>query len=119
MGTPNDCSPSTNLTGMLDAFKAGEQVETHTLDGAAQSWTLGRGGDQHVDILLKHESISRRHAMINRRDGCVFLTDLGSAHGTRVDKRKIAKHTPVKLVSGSRIAFGASSRTYIFREEQK
>jgi hypothetical protein len=48
---------------------------------------VGRGLDN--DLVLDHESVSRRHAEIRRERGRLVIRDLGSTNGTRVDGRPI------------------------------
>ena len=58
--------------------------------------------------------MSRRHAVLQHKDtGELFIYDLGSTHGTFVNKRIIPKHSYVKLVNGDMIRFGQSTRWYI------
>eukprot|EP00927_Polykrikos_kofoidii_P059405 TRINITY_DN54563_c0_g1_i1.p1 TRINITY_DN54563_c0_g1~~TRINITY_DN54563_c0_g1_i1.p1 ORF type:complete len:707 (+),score=133.41 TRINITY_DN54563_c0_g1_i1:171-2291(+) len=99
----------------FDVFKCGACVGRHVLSGAKQAWTLGRAPEL-VDLVLNHESISRKHAVITRRGMFMFLCDLGSAHGTVVDGHSLGKHVPVRLGRGANIRFGASTRVYMYRE---
>jgi len=49
--------------------------------------TIGR--DPANDIVLEDTTVSRRHAQIERQDGDVVLTDLGSSNGTFVNGRRV------------------------------
>lgn len=51
--------------------------------------TLGRAPDNHISVL--HESVSRRHAQIDVREGRVFLTDLKSTRGTFVNGLRVSQ----------------------------
>jgi len=42
------------------------------------------------DMVLVGSRVSRRHAEIVYHDGCYFIQDLGSAHGTYINGRKIS-----------------------------
>ena len=62
------------------------------------------GRTRPADVVIGDESISRQHARVVLRDGRVFLEDLGSTNGTRIDGRRI---TEVEAVApGDRVAVG-------------
>ncbi|KAF7100700.1 hypothetical protein CFC21_102182 [Triticum aestivum] len=68
------------------------------------------------DFVLEHPTISRFHAVLQfRNDGQVFLYDLGSTHGSSINKTQVKKkmYTPIHV--GDVIRFGQSSRLYIFQ----
>jgi len=57
------------------------------------------------DVVLNDSNVSRRHAELRRSGDGVFLTDLGSTNGTRVNG------TPVReqiLVSGDEVSVGST-----------
>jgi two-component system, cell cycle response regulator len=69
-----------------------------TLDGDAL--IIGRGSDS--DIVVDLDSVSRRHAKIERRGAVVMISDLGSTNGTyvnelQVDSRALADGDQVKI----------------------
>jgi len=71
------------------------------------------GRSPACDVPLEHPSISRQHAALGVDErGGVTLTDLGSAHGTKVEdtwlKPQGSKHVGV----GGVMRFGASTRAY-------
>eukprot|EP00933_Yihiella_yeosuensis_P002800 TRINITY_DN10487_c0_g2_i2.p1 TRINITY_DN10487_c0_g2~~TRINITY_DN10487_c0_g2_i2.p1 ORF type:complete len:347 (+),score=108.96 TRINITY_DN10487_c0_g2_i2:42-1082(+) len=99
----------------LDIIKDDAWVERHSLTGEKQRWVLGRAKDQ-VDFQLNHTSISRQHAAISRGGAGMFIMDLNSAHGVTVGGKKIPKMARVQLKPGTRIQFGASTRTYVYQE---
>lgn len=96
----------------LDVLKSGLWVERHPLVGK-QQFVLGRAAGQ-VDVPMQHESISRQHATIIRKDQDLFVADTGSAHGTMLDGQKLLTNTLAKLEHGAQLSFGASSRLYVF-----
>ncbi len=49
--------------------------------------TIGRGGDNVV--VLTHDSVSRRHARIERRADAYYVVDLNSTNGTYVDNEPV------------------------------
>ncbi|KAG2307503.1 hypothetical protein Bca4012_083476 [Brassica carinata] len=74
------------------------------------------GRDVLCDFSLEHPSISRFHAVIQyKRSGVAFLFDLGSTHGTLINKNKVDKRVYVDLHVGDVIRFGGSTRLYIFQ----
>lgn len=68
-----------------------------------QSWAIGRGDG--CAVMLDSRSVSRLHALIQRRDGGDFcLVDLGSRNGSFVNNRRVA--VPVVLNDKDTIVFG-------------
>lgn len=67
------------------------------------------------DILLDHQSISRQHAVIQFRANpeVAFLYDLGSSHGTFVNKKQIKPKSYHPLKNGDMLRFGVSTRFYV------
>ncbi len=54
-----------------------------------QELIIGRG--TACDIVIGHESVSRRHARLIRRDGAWILHDLGSTNGSFVNGSRIGR----------------------------
>jgi pSer/pThr/pTyr-binding forkhead associated (FHA) protein len=50
-----------------------------------------------------------------KRSGAAYIFDLGSTHGTTVNKNKVDKKVFVDLNVGDVIRFGGSTRLYIFQ----
>ncbi len=71
-----------------------------------QGTTIGRSRDN--DVHLADERASRRHARIEREQGAFVIVDLGSANGTFVNGRRIARQV---LRDGDEIQIG-DSRLY-------
>ncbi|XP_019195353.1 PREDICTED: kanadaptin [Ipomoea nil] len=73
----------------------------------------------HVDLcdfVLEHPTISRFHAVLQfKSNGDAYIYDLGSTHGTFINKNQVNKRTFVELHVGDVIRFGQSSRLYIFQ----
>lgn len=78
------------------------------------------------DVSLEHPSISRYHAVIQYRSQagegeCVgeengfYVHDLGSTHGTVVNKNKIPPKTYIRLRVGHVLKFGGSTRLFILQ----
>lgn len=88
-----------------------EGVVMETLDISAKShYQLGRD-PAGADICLPHPSVSRRHAVLQHRDsGGVWLMDLGSTHGTTLNKKPCPPHAYVRLHVGASVRLGTGSR---------
>ncbi|CAJ1835838.1 unnamed protein product [Sphenostylis stenocarpa] len=68
------------------------------------------------DFVLEHPTISRFHAVIQfKRSGDAYIYDIGSTHGTFLNKIQVEKNTYVDLNVGDVIRFGRSSRLFIFQ----
>lgn len=78
------------------------------------------------NVSLEHPSISRYHAVIQYRgqagqEGCVgeekgfYIHDLGSTHGTVVNKNKIPPKTFIRLHVGHVLKFGGSTRLFVLQ----
>ncbi|XP_077094439.1 kanadaptin isoform X2 [Siphateles boraxobius] len=78
------------------------------------------------DVSLEHPSISRYHAVVQYRgtagqDGGLgegtgfYAYDLGSTHGTFVNKNKIPPKTYIRLRVGHVLKFGGSTRLFILQ----
>jgi pSer/pThr/pTyr-binding forkhead associated (FHA) protein len=59
--------------------EAGELLEAHLV--------LGRSST--CQLVLTHDTVSRRHAELRIQDGCWLLRDLGSSNGTWVNGRRV------------------------------
>ncbi|KAL5095729.1 hypothetical protein RYX36_000056 [Vicia faba] len=68
------------------------------------------------DFVLEHPTISRFHAVMQfKRRGDAYLYDLGSTHGTFLNKNQVEKNTYIDLRVGDVIRFGRSTRMFIFQ----
>eukprot|EP00347_Sterkiella_histriomuscorum_P006871 403351118 len=73
-------------------------------------YSIGRQKDT-VDILMENPTISRKHAIIQHKDtGDIFIYDLGSTHGTFVNKRQIPANQYIKLSLNDQVRIGQSTR---------
>lgn len=58
-----------------------------------------------ADVLLQSVSVSRIHAVIQRRENDYYLTDLNSRNGTRVNGKWLEADEPVRLADRDQILF--------------
>lgn len=76
---------------------------------AGQSWAVGRGDG--CTVLLDSASVSRLHALIQRRNaGDYFLVDLGSRNGSFVNGRRVS--VPQRLQDADRLLFAQQELTF-------
>jgi hypothetical protein len=80
------------------------------LEIGANRVTLGRSAE--ADLVIPHDNVSRRHALIWRSDGQVWIRDLGSSNGTTVDGSSIGDR-PVALTSGSVVSLAGHRYRFI------
>jgi pSer/pThr/pTyr-binding forkhead associated (FHA) protein len=73
---------------------------------AEQPTVIGRSSS--CDVVLRNDSVSRRHAMIVRHGQRYFLTDLGSTNATYVNGRQVAH---CEVLPGDRLQLGDISLT--------
>ena len=93
-------------------MKEGAIIDTIDLS-TKPYFVIGRQADI-VDINMENPTISRRHAVLQNKDtGDLFIYDLGSTHGTFVNKKLIPKNSYVKLSQGDMLKFGQSTRWFI------
>uniref|UniRef100_A0A8C0W0E8 FHA domain-containing protein n=1 Tax=Castor canadensis TaxID=51338 RepID=A0A8C0W0E8_CASCN len=107
----------------LETLKGGTIVGTRNLEGTS-CCLFGRLSS--CDVCLEHPSVSRHHAVLQHRtpdpDGeCdghgqgFYLYDLGSTHGTFLNKTRIPPHTYCKVHVGHVFRFGGSTRLFILQ----
>ena len=104
---PAWCGMPEGMSLELTCYKDKVKVETVAVKTAC--FTFGKV-QSLVDYLLEHPSISRRHAalMINKDNGKVYLTDLKSSHGVKINGKRITPERPTSVGNGE-IRFGAST----------
>lgn len=74
---------------------------------------LGRAtdkGDSDIDFDLTphgayHFGVSRRHATISLIDGFLYIEDLGSTNGTRINGFQLTPHQQYRLRDGDEVEF--------------
>lgn len=76
-------------------------------------YIVGRQEDI-CDIFLENPTISRKHAVIQHKDtGDIFIYDMGSTHGTFLNKKLIPHKEYIKMKVGDMLRFGQSTRWFI------
>ena len=116
----------------LECLKGGAIVERLELSRRSH-YILGRHGEKAHHVLM-HPTVSRLHAVLQfaaSADGDasaptsgptpsppepaapLYLYDLGAAHGTYLNKRRVEARTYIGLRVGDMLRFGQSTRLYI------
>ncbi|XP_006984887.1 kanadaptin isoform X1 [Peromyscus maniculatus bairdii] len=107
----------------LETLKGGTILGTRTLQGMS-CFLFGRLAS--CDVCLEHPSVSRYHAVLQHRgsdpDGEAdspgrgfYLYDLGSTHGTFLNKTRIPPRTYCRVHVGHVFRFGGSTRLFILQ----
>lgn len=116
-------NPPDSLPYALEILKNGSIVDTVPLNQRSY-FVVGRL--PVCDVSLEHPSISRYHAVIQYRsqpgesesvgeEEGFYIHDLGSTHGTVVNKNKIPPKTYIRLRVGHVLKFGGSTRLFILQ----
>lgn len=56
------------------------------------------------DLVIDHTSISKMHCLLVKTDGLVYMRDLGSTNGTRVNGQRVIRGA---LLPGDRLSFSS------------
>lgn len=134
--------PSENTNYSFEVLKSGQIIdEVKDLQKKAY-WTFGRLPEN--DIEMAHPTISRFHAILQYRPKCTktenekaedddneddsensdvdkgppegwYLYDLGSTHGTFLNKQRIPLKVYIRIRVGHMLRLGASTRSYILQ----
>ncbi len=82
-----------------------------------ESCTIGRS--PQCDVVIQHEAMSRKHCLLEVKNGNLFVTDLASSNGVSIEGEKIPPNTPVPYQTFLSLAFGAVQSINIELEETK
>ncbi len=85
--------------------RAGEQFPI-----GSDRMAIGRA--PNADVFLDDITVSREHAVLDRRDDGLHLSDAGSLNGTYVNRQRIES---VRLADGDEVQIGKYRLTYIER----
>ncbi|MCC7382994.1 MAG: sigma 54-interacting transcriptional regulator [Deltaproteobacteria bacterium] len=107
--------PTTTPRGVAD----GADVPSYLLVFEADSssvFVLPAGGEliigraEQADLKLRDPGASRQHARLRINEGAVWIADLGSQNGMRVNGQRLVGERP--LLSGDVISIGSTSLVY-------
>jgi pSer/pThr/pTyr-binding forkhead associated (FHA) protein len=88
----------------MNGPREGERIEI----SEAQELVIGR--DDGVDIVIKTDLASRKHAKVRRDWSGTHVEDLGSRNGIRVNKKKVARK---QLKDGDEVDVGGIKLLYV------
>lgn len=69
-------------------------------------------GRENADILLSHNTVSRKHAKITVLEGQISVEDLGSTNGTFVDGKRLSEGESVEIKDANELMFGSMTLKY-------
>ena len=93
--------------GDIDPWARLHGGEGRTFDVNVNRAVVGRGAA--VDVHIPNDDVSRRHALLWREAGAIWLADLGSANGTFLNGDRLTDVTD--LIDGDRVTFGGAEST--------
>ncbi len=67
------------------------------------------GRSSQCDVVVNHESMSRKHCLIEIDDGKIYITDLGSTNGVSIDGSKIAANEKTFYLNSLPLMIGAAN----------
>jgi len=123
---PEARKPPVHEAWLVYIFKGASPDPLHTIQLHSRScWLLGRE-IVVADIPIEHPSCSKQHAVLQFRHVVkkdewgekkgkvgLYILDLESANGTKLNGAKIEAARFVELLSGDVVRFGESEREYV------
>lgn len=91
------------LTFIAGAPAGSKSSGLFPLGPEGESWVAGRSNE--ADLVLADDTVSRKHARIYRARGTLWVRDLGSRNGTKVNGEAVHQR---RLRPGDRITIGAN-----------
>jgi len=80
----------------------GEELE---FEISKPSFIIGRSSQ--ADIIIPHEGMSRKHCLIENKNGQLYITDLESANGVFIDEKRIPSNRATSVPEYLNLSFGA------------
>jgi len=76
------------------------------------------GRSSQCDVVVNHESMSRKHCLIEIEDGKIYVTDLGSTNGVSIDGSKIPANEKTFYLNSLPLMIGAANISIDLAEHQ-
>ncbi|KAJ1520845.1 hypothetical protein ONE63_003933 [Megalurothrips usitatus] len=102
----------------LDVIKSGTVLDP--IDLSAKSYIVF-GRQTNCDVQMAHPTVSRHHAVLQYSKGSeekqegFYLYDLGSTHGTFLNKNRVRPEMFIRIRVGHQIKLGGSTRLYLLQ----
>ncbi len=74
----------------------------------SNEYVIGKNPEKVNGVISFNKAISRVHCKINYKNNTYFITDLGSANGTFVNKNRLVANQPMQIKSGDIIRLANS-----------
>lgn len=99
----------------------GPPVVWAQLSGRGEKFDIGRnrvflGRSQDSDVVIAHDDVSRRHALIYRERGQSWVKDLSSANGSTVNGSALGED-PVLMEHGSVVTFAVHRYRFVEKSD--
>lgn len=104
------CPPQSSF--QLEIIKSGLVVDEMLFEPGKSKDHYVLGRLPVCDVRMEHGSISRYHAVLQFGPEGAFIFDLGSAHGTFVNKGRVESRRYILLPPDTVLRFGESTRLY-------
>lgn len=105
-------SAPVDLADMPEMPSVGKLISTDGMREFPLNPGMNTVGRESADILLAHNTVSRKHATVTVEDGHVYVEDSGSTNGTTVAGVKIAAGEKAELTDGCEVVFGSFALKY-------
>jgi pSer/pThr/pTyr-binding forkhead associated (FHA) protein len=111
MGAAAERIPASELMAQVPRLVSlpGEPVREYRL--LNKRVIIGSGGE--ADFVLLDQTVARKHAQIIKRHNNYLLVDLGSPHGTFLNRRKLTPNTEYPLSSACDVQIGTLHFTFM------
>lgn len=90
-----------------------KEPQEHLLESSTA--TIGRSSQ--CEVVINHESMSRKHCLVEVEDGKIYITDLGSTNGVSIDGKRITPHEKTFYLNSLPLVVGAATINIEINEE--
>ena len=81
--------------------KKGDSQSSSTV--TKETFVVGRAPT--CDVIIDHPQVSREHLRVEWKDEKIFITDLGSSHGTSLNGKPLTPKKSSQYISGDNLTF--------------